>query len=121
MGFKIGDAVFDRSGQPSVVVKQDPESKNFVINKENEKVKEFHRHGYINGLNPSEKSNYVKIMDDLRTSDPKEKMLSLQERIAELKADPSQHKMIGYLEAELFHVMNTHGVKPKTYEVPELG
>ena len=118
MGFRVGDAVFDRNGQPGIVSKQDSNSKEFTVDRQKAQVKKSHRHGYVNGLEQNERVDYLKVLDEVSSiTDPKQKVSALQTKIDDLKLDPNQYKMVGYLEAELFHVMNTHGVKPRTYQI----
>ena len=61
---------------------------------------------------------YTKHLDEVHDNkEPKEKVESIREKIATLREDPSKIRLVKYLESELFHIMNTHNISPRFYNI----
>lgn len=118
MGLTIGDAIFDSGGRPGVLVKKDPITGDYKGDLKPETVKKNHRHGYINGLAKEERSEFLRLMDEVSEAEkPEDKIMLLKERIDKLMEDPKKSHMMGYLESELSHIMNTYNVKPRYFNI----
>ena len=118
MSFRIGDVVYGVNGKPGIVVKSDRIAGEVEVDTKRQEVRDTHKHGYINGLTPKERTDYNSYLDDVsEKEDPQEKISSIRGKINELKEDPKQVKMVKYLESELFHIMNTHNVEPRFYSI----
>ena len=119
MGFKVGDALFDRYGQPGLITNKEKISGDITVDTKKEVMADAHRHGYINGLSLQDREKFNKDMDEVRAMEnPKEQVMALRDKIGELN-DPKDFRLKRYLHAELSHLMNTHNIKPRYYTMEE--
>lgn len=119
---RIGDAAFLRTGTPAVVKDREPVTGKLKLEEDRVKVHEATRHGYLNGIEPDKRAEFYKILDEVKADtvdDPATRVEKLQTRVSELEADPTQRVLARYLRAEMVHIMNSHGLKPKEYVVDE--
>jgi phosphoenolpyruvate synthase/pyruvate phosphate dikinase len=117
---QVGDAVFSRSGKPGVVLDRDAATGRLKVERAGEGLDKVKKRGYINGLNTEERAQYNEIRDKvLEKEKPKEKVETLVAHLDELKANPKNHNLSKYVEADLAHTMITFGINPKTYEADE--
>lgn len=119
---RVGDTAFLRTGTPAVVKDRDPVNGKLKLEEDRVKVRDQTRHGYLNGIEPEGRAELYRILDEVKgetADDPAARVEKLQARLSELEADPTQHVLARYLRAEMVHVMNTHGIKPKEYVVDE--
>jgi len=118
MAGRVGDVVFMPSGRPAVVTESDRHSGKLVTTDDPAVVREKHRHGYINGLDVEQRNQFAAFLDRIKTiPEPEKRVEELQGRIKELSGDPSQHRLMKYLTAEMAHIMHTSGIRPKVYEI----
>jgi hypothetical protein len=118
MSFKVGDVAFGRTGEPGVVSGRDLARGELTVQTDLKEVEKFHKHGYINGLQPEERDIYQSVLDDVADiKDPEEKLVKLREKISEVEADPKQFHLLGYLKSELFHVMHLYNISPREYKL----
>ena len=121
MSIRVGDGVFTRVGQPGVVIDRNETTGALKLETELPKVQQSMRHGYINGLSPERRQEFYEILDQVKTEtqDPKERVLTLNEKINELDADPRNLQLVRYLRSEMRHIMITHNILPNEYTVHE--
>jgi len=124
MAFKVGDAVFTRSGQPALVRDRSKTNGQLVVDTELPAVKEGMRHGYLNGLDPTLRDELYQVLDEVRgasedLTDPRERVEALKLKVEELEKDPTRQQLTRYVKAEMVHLMNTHGIKPREFTIPE--
>ena len=118
MALKIGDSVFLQDGRPGLLVAENKGSDSVTVDPSKSRIKEAHRHGYINGLNMETRKEFDEILDEVKEiKGSKERIEELQGRIDTLSKDPKNMVLTRYLTAEMAHIMNMSGVRPKTFEV----
>lgn len=121
MDIRNGDAVFLRSGEPGVVRDRDPATGKLKIDSETAAVKTDMRHGYINGLSSEQRTELYEILDTVKSSteDPIERISQLDAKTKELEQDPQKIGLTSYVKAEMVHIMNSNGIKPREYSIHE--
>jgi hypothetical protein len=121
MDIRNGDAVFLRSGEPGIVKDRSQATGKLTVDTDNETVKREMRHGYLNGLSDTQRVELITILDDVKTTteDPTERITALESKVRELENDPRQIGLSKYVKAEMVHIMNSHGIKPREYSVQE--
>jgi hypothetical protein len=118
----VGDSLFLPGSRPGVVRGRDDINGGLVVDTDPKTVAQELRHGYINGMQPDERSEFNKVLDKVReTEDPLARVEILQARINELKAEqsPQSQKMAQYLTSEMAHLMHMSGIKPRHFTVDE--
>jgi hypothetical protein len=117
-----GDAVFIRTGVPAVVRDRNPTTGELKLDQDYPAVQKDFRHGYQNGLDPETRQQLYDILDSVKdqTKDPRERVDAIQARLAEIESDPTKIPLTRYLRAEMLHIMNTNGIKPKQYTANEV-
>lgn len=116
----VGDTVFSRSGRPGVVFEKNAATGQLKVEREGELMAKAKKRGYINGLNHEQRQQYNEIRDEvLDLEQPNDKVRVLRAHLSDLKANPKNHQISRYVEADLAHTMITHGINPKTYITDE--
>jgi hypothetical protein len=121
VSIRIGDAVFVRSGLPTTVKGRDDLTGKLSLELDPATVKDEHRHGYINGLSPENRQSLYEILDKVKadSSDPAERVEVMRQKVEELEQDPRNLHLTRYLKAEMVHIMNTYGIRPREYSIYE--
>ena len=118
MTYRVGDSSFTRDGRASVVVSRDKAQGSVEVEKEGKKFNQTRRIGYINGLDKADRSDFNNVVKEVREKEtPKDRLDYLQKTITDIGDDPKKRILKRYLEGELTFLMNSTGVKPKTYPV----
>jgi len=118
MTYRVGDSSFTRDGRASVVVSRDRAQGTVEVEKEGKKFNETRRIGYINGLNKADRTDFNEVIKEVREKEtPKDRLEYLQQTLTDIGDDPKKRILKRYLEGELTFLMNSTGVKPKTYPV----
>ncbi len=119
--FRTGDTVFTPSGIPAVVVKQNPIGHQTTLDRAKESLQETTRHGYVNGLDSSDRERFNGIMDDVKKAEnPEQRIEQLQTKIEELGQEPKKNFVLSqYLTSELSHFMFAAKVEPKIFMISE--
>jgi hypothetical protein len=122
MDIRNGDAVFLRNGEPGIVKDRSQATGKLTVDTDNETVKRDMRHGYLNGLTDTQRAELNTILDSVKTNteDPTERISALETKVRELESDPRQIGLSKYVKAEMVHMMNSHGIKPREYTVQEI-
>jgi hypothetical protein len=121
MSFKVGDVSFLHNGIPAVVAGKESDSGKLMLDSDQGAVKKLHRHGYLNGLEDTDRKALLNILDKVsETEQPDEKIGLLNQQIDDLSKDPRNFRLVRYLKSELTHMMNTYNVKPRYYEMPSV-
>jgi len=69
---------------------------------------------------PEHRQQFNEIMDEVRANtDDILRVEALVSKIDELKSDPHNVRLVGYLDGELRHIMHSKGVKPRYFTVDE--
>jgi hypothetical protein len=119
MTLRVGDIAFGRNGQPAVITEKSSAKSELKVSSDPKAIQKKHPYGYINGLKPEERTDFLSVMGDIaEIEEPREKVGVLQSKIQDIKEDPRQHHLVGYLESELFHLMNLHKISPREYTIP---
>lgn len=121
MSIRVGDAVFIRSGIPTTVKDRDGLTGKLSLEADPEKVKEDHRHGYVNGMTVETRRDLYAILDQVKaeSADPAERIEKMRLKLEELDQDPRNLHLSRYLKAEMVHIMNTHNIRPREYTMFE--
>ncbi len=121
MDIRNGDAVFLRSGEPGIVKDRSSVTGKLTVDTDNQSVKREMRHGYLNGLSDTQRVELNQILDSVKSSteDPNERIVVLESKVRELEGDPKQIGLSKYVKAEMVHIMNSNGIKPREYAVQE--
>ena len=119
--FRVGDTVFDRKGVPGVIVRRDPKTAELEVQVQGDKFEKARRVGYINGLTPDQRTEYNKVIEEVREGNPEptKRVDALQSKISELKKDPKNFVLTKYLSAEQAHIMNSEHIQSKSYKIEE--
>lgn len=118
MPLRIGDSVFLQDGRPGVMVSTDAKNDSVKVDSDRGVVRNATRNGYINGLKPEERQSFEAILDSVKEiKDPAQRIEELRSRIEELSLDPKNTVLSRYLTAEMAHIMNMAGVKPRVFEI----
>lgn len=121
MDIRNGDAVFLRTGEPGIVRDRNEVTGKLKVDTDVKAVKTDMRHGYINGLTGEQREQFNAILDEVKasTEDPTERISKLDTKVKELEMDPHQLGLSRYVRAEMVHIMNSNGIKPREYSVQE--
>ena len=121
MDIRNGDAVFLRSGEPGIVKDRNQATGKLKVDTDNQTVKREMRHGYLNGLTDPQRAELNEILDTVKNTseDPAERISALETKVRELESDPRQMGLSKYVKAEMVHIMNSNGIKPREYSVQE--
>ena len=118
MTYRVGDSSFTRDGRASVVVSRDKAQGSVEVEKEGKKFNQTRRIGYINGLNKADRTDFNEVIKEVREKEtPKDRLAYLQQTLTDIGDDPKKRILKRYLEGEMTFLMNSTGVKPKTYPV----
>ncbi len=120
MAFRIGDTVFTSSASPATVIGKDNGTDAARLDRDFEVFKQNTRHGLHNDMAPEHRQQFNEIMDEVRANtDDILRVEALVSKIDELKSDPQNVRLVGYLDGELRHIMHSKGVKPRYFTVDE--
>jgi len=121
MDIRNGDAVFLRHGEPGIVKDRNPATGKLTVDTDKQTVKQEMRHGYLNGLSDTQRIELNQILDSVKTTseNPTDRISALETKVRELETDPRQNGLSKYVKAEMVHIMNSHGIKPREYSVQE--
>lgn len=115
-----GDIVYDAKGRPGVVRKADPVSGKVEAERSGSEFEKARRFGFINGLDPADRSSYQQVMSEIRAiRDPEARIASFSEKLSKIEEDPAKLQLARYLRAEKSHLMFSSGVFPKSFTVDE--
>lgn len=120
MSFRVGDPIFNHLGQPGIVSGVDAKTKQVKVDTKHSEIQEQFRHGYLKGLSGEARDELYQFLDEVKSMDnPKSKILAIQKQInlMEEETSPKSQVMIGYLKAELYHVMSSNHYSPRHYEI----
>ena len=120
MSFRIDDPIFDRKGEPGVVSGVNKISQKMRVDQQ--ETRKATRHGYIKGLSPKLRREFNSLMDDVKgLESSKGKIEKLQGKIRELEehSSPQNQVLIGYVKAELAHIMHSSNYSPRSFTVSE--
>lgn len=120
---RTGDPVFSRNGEPAVVLARQANNDVLRADARPEQLREQFRHGYIKGLESSERKQFNAIMDSiLEIDDVHEQLSALKGKIEtfERQESPSPQglRFARYLKSELFHLMQVNNIQPREYNIP---
>lgn len=121
MDHRIGDAVFNYSGQPGIIIDRKPTTGEFVIQPPAPSLKEVQKRGYINGLTLEQRQDFNAVMDKvLELQDPSKKVEELTTQIEEKRLGDAKARVVAkYLDAEKQHLMQTYNIRNREYLVDE--
>lgn len=121
MDYRVGDAIFNYSGRPGIVVDKKLQTGEFVIKPPSESLKEVQKRGYINGLSPAERQDFNEVMDRVRElQDPVKKIEELGTQIdAKQGGDVKARQVAKYLNAEMQHIMISNHIQNREYKMDE--
>ncbi len=121
MTIRIGDTAFIRNGTPAVVKNRDEFSGLLTLDAELGEVQAATRHGFVNGLSPEDREAFDSLLDVVKsdTMDANDRVETLKLRLAEIESDPTRHLLAKYVRAEMMHIMNSNGIKPREYSIHE--
>lgn len=120
MSYRVGDAVFLSQGMPAVTVGRDTNKGTVVLDRDQNAVRQSTRHGYINGIAPERREEFLGILDEVKKhEDPATRIDELQKRIEMLQEDPKNMQFVKYLESERNHMINVSGHTPRLYTTQE--
>jgi len=118
MTLRIGDAVFLPDGRPGVLVSENKQRDAVSVVTDKKVVSDAHRHGYLNGVKPDVRNELYEILDRVKEiPEPEKRIDELRSKIEELSIDPKNMVLTRYLTAEMAHIMNMAGVRPRVFEV----
>ena len=121
MSIKIGDPLFTSDAHPGVMRKSNPVTDKITIDTDSKAVKEHFRHGYLKGLSTDERKEFNEVMDGIKSmEDANSGIDKLHGQITALEKEPTpEHlKLVRYLKAELFHMMNDEKRSPRYVDMP---
>ena len=115
MKYDVGSMVFDRIGRPGVVVKRNSDG-SAVAEKSGERFEQAKLNGFINGLNPTDRKDFNQVSAEVRQRKiPEEKVAFLQEKVEQLRQDPTRWVLKRYLESEMAFIMKSEGNHPPDF------
>ena len=116
-----GDVAFIRSGIPATVKERNETTGQLKLESDLKVVQHDMRHGYLNGLNPETRKQLYDILDEVKAAndDPAKRVEAMAKKLSELLEDPHNLTLARYLKAEMTHLMNTFGIKPREYSINE--
>ena len=121
MSIRIGDPLFSSGGVPGKVLTKNPETNSLKVTRNLEEVGEGFRHGYLKGLTTEDREKFNHLMDDIKShEDIRERISALKEEVETRQntADAKELRFVGYLKAELAHLMFSHHVSPRVFDIP---
>lgn len=120
MSYRIGDTVFLSHGQPALAAGRDEKKGTVVLDRDVESIRKNARHGYINGIAPERREEFLGIMDIVKShEEPEKRIEELQKRIDVMQEDPKNMQFVRYLESEKNHIINMSGYRPRMYSTEE--
>jgi hypothetical protein len=119
LAIRPGDIIFTRQADPALVKEREPTTGVLRLDRDKDAVKEIARHGYINGIDPDKRQEFLAILDEVKgaTEDPAQRIDLLKNRIELLEQDPKNSNLSRYLRSEMAHLMNVFGVKPREFSI----
>lgn len=121
MKIQNGDIVYSSKGKPGLAIGREELSNKLIVENQGEGYEKARKYGFINGMKPSERADFVKIIDKVKAmEDPKDRVSEIVSQIKELSADPKNMQLVRYLEAEQAHIMFNEGISPRTYSIDEM-
>ncbi len=116
----VGDTLFNRSGDPGIVISKDPANGDLTVQKKGKNYEDSRKVGFINGLPPEQKSEYDSVIVDIRQEKkPIKRLEALTSKIEELNKDPRNFLLSKYLTAEKAHIINSDKIRLDSYKVGE--
>ena len=120
MSYRVGDTVFLSQGLPAVTTGRNEHKGTVLLDRDQDAVRKNARHGYINGIAPERREEFLGILDEVKKhAEPAQRVEALQKQIDLLLEDPKNHQFVNYLESEKNHIINTSGYKPRMYHAEE--
>ena len=121
MTIRVGDSVFIRNGTPAVVKNRDEISGLLSLDTKLGEVQDGTRHGFVNGLSIEDREAFNSLLDDVKSDsmDASQRVETLKGRLAEIESDPTRHMLAKYVRAEMMHIMNSNGIRPREYSIHE--
>lgn len=121
MSVRIGDTVFVRDGQTGVVRKRDESSGNIVLETDLKSVQDATHVGVLNGMTPETRTQLTAILDGVKgdSKEPADRVEALRNVLTDIEMDPARHNLARYVRAEMLHIMNTNGLRPREFSINE--
>lgn len=122
MVYRIQDPIFNYLGEPNIIKDYNEKNGKVSIDTDKTAIKHEFRNGYIKGIPPELRTAFNSLIDMVKkTEDPNEKISLLNNKISELEqsGDPQAVTFLGYLKAEVAHIMHSFNIQPRYYSVYE--
>lgn len=117
MAVVVGDVLFARSGDPSLVRSKDANSGNVVLERDFASVQEHAKEGLKNGLMPEQREAYQATLSEVRDPDRRKEIDNLATKLNSLKETGGDPRVLRYLEQELAYRMTKERHVPRTLVV----
>lgn len=124
MGLGVGDVIFQQNGRPAVIQKRDEETGNLTVETKGQAYESRRKAGFVNGLKGTDRQSYDSIIQESKKiKEPVQRVQFLQDQITKLKDEPGKNnlQLTRYLENEVGHLINSEGIQPRTFEIPNPG
>lgn len=119
MTIQAGDILFSRVGRPVLVTSRDPDTESVNLQEDISQVQKAARLGIKNGLQPDQRDLFERTRLSVISDDKRQEILSLRDRIKEMKDSGADPKVMRYLENELQHLVVREGITPGDYRINE--
>ena len=115
-----GDTIFARGGVPVLVTSKNEVTGEVTYTSDFEKVQKENKNSVRNGLDEATKAQFQEIVTNTGGKDVKESIRNLAEKIRDLKKEPTNPRLLRYLQGELQYLMTRERYQPEDYEVDRL-
>ena len=115
-----GDVIFSRGGKPVKVTSKDAQTGNVTLDPNFDTVQKESEFGVKNGLGKEAKEAYKATLSEVRNPDKIVEIENLRAKIAELKKENVDTRLMRYLEGELQYRMTRERYTPPEFEFDPL-
>jgi len=115
-----GDVVFARGGEPVIIASKNPRSGQVTTDRNFSRVQDATETGVKNGLAEAQKEAFNTVLSEVRDDDARQEIDKLSAKVAEMRKDGTDPRLLRYLRGELQFRMTKERYEPVGYQVDEL-
>ena len=115
-----GDVIFSRGGKPVQVTSKDVQTGNVTLEPDFDKVQKESEYGIKNGLGKEVKEAFKATLSEVKDSNKIVEIENLRKKVAALKKENVDPRLMRYLEGELQYRMTRERYTPLDFEFDPL-
>lgn len=111
-----GDIIFSRGGKPVKVTSKNPDTGDVTLDKDFDNVQKESQFGIKNSLEKESKDAYKSVLSGIKNPEKITEIENLRSKLADLKKENVDPRLIRYLEGELQFRMTRERYTPENFE-----